>query len=100
MERIIYLEVLDVVINKLLVDSTHKKIKPSLLLKYIENKYSVNNAAVYCDIKESLANIFPLYNNNKNGTKWYKINRTKAIEYIKNNKIILKGDTFSERVGL
>jgi len=100
MEKIIYLEVLDIIINKLLVDTSQKKIKPSILSKYIEDKYSVSNSSVYNDIKISLTDIFPIYNNKKIGTKWYKISRSKAIEYIHKNKIIIKGDNFCERVAL
>lgn len=99
MNKLIYSDIIEASLMKIPHNKNMAKIKIGELIKNltIQNpiKYSFKNTSSI--IKKDLQTIFPLYNNKKKKTKFFKITRTQAICFIKKNKIIIRPEDHFEK---
>jgi hypothetical protein len=92
MDKIIRIEILDL----LLKDSLQKKSSIKIRLKDLLRKLQEKNPIYFVNaskngIKKELVIIYPIHNNMKKNTKWFKITKPKTIEYILKQRINITG---------
>jgi len=92
MDTVIRIEILHLLLNDPLKDRSTIKIRPKDLLR----KLRCNNPIFFDhvnndDIKKELAKIYPIHNNMKKNTKWFKITRKRTMEYIVKHRINILG---------
>lgn len=92
MDNIIRIEIINYILKTYFQKTSSIKLRIKDLLKELKESNPIFFKKIKnIDLKKEIIRIYPIYKNKKKRTKWFKVTRSKSLEYIKKHNINIRG---------